>query len=102
LIVILSDKAETDIEDIGDWIARDKPLRAVTFMQELRRSCAGLADRPLRFELVDRFRRFGLRRRVHAPCLILYIVRGESVFILRVVHGARDIAALLTEDSWFD
>lgn len=41
--------AETDLADIADWIARDNPARAITFIRELRAKCMSLADRPERF-----------------------------------------------------
>jgi len=31
MIVHLSAHAERDLENIGDWIARDNPVRATTF-----------------------------------------------------------------------
>jgi plasmid stabilization system protein ParE len=47
--------AEQDLEDIADFIARDSPKRALTFVAEL---------------------------------------RASSIVIERIVHGARDVAAL--------
>jgi toxin ParE1/3/4 len=34
--VVLSNQAETDLEEIGDYIAADSPARAVSFVRELR------------------------------------------------------------------
>lgn len=36
MIVHLSCEAERDLESIGDYIARDNPMRAISFLQELR------------------------------------------------------------------
>src|SRR4051812_30389480 len=49
MIVTLSAEAERDLEAIGDYIARDDPARALTFLQQLRAKCLGLADFPERF-----------------------------------------------------
>jgi toxin ParE1/3/4 len=85
-----SRRAEADIEEIGDYIARDNPARAVTFISELRSHCRGLADfpeaAPLRPSVGE-----GVRMAVHGRYLILYVVRGELLEIRRVVHGARDL-----------
>ena len=40
-------RAEADLESIGDYIAKDNPLRAVTFIQEVRKRCYDIAKTPL-------------------------------------------------------
>jgi plasmid stabilization system protein ParE len=102
LRVVLSDEAEADLEGITDWISRDNPLRAETFVDELVESCERLAANPLAFEVVERFRNQGLRRRVHGSYLIFYVPREDQINVLRIIHGARDYEALLIEDGWFD
>jgi len=47
-----SRRAEADIEEVGDYIARDNPARAVTFIAELRARCRIMRD-------IDRTRRPG-------------------------------------------
>jgi plasmid stabilization system protein ParE len=54
MIVHLSAEAEYDLEMIGDYIERDNPERALSFLYELRSKCLGLADMPERFPLVPR------------------------------------------------
>lgn len=61
MIVYLSAEAEYDLETIGDFIARDNPARALSFLRELRSKCLGLE----RFPLVPRYEASGVRRRVH-------------------------------------
>jgi toxin ParE1/3/4 len=39
--------AEIDLEEIGDYIARDNPSRAVSFIRELRERCAKITAMPL-------------------------------------------------------
>lgn len=34
--VVLSNQAEVDLEEIGDYIAADNPVRAVSFVREMR------------------------------------------------------------------
>jgi toxin ParE1/3/4 len=41
-----SPKAEIDLEDIGDYIARENPARALTFLNELRATCLAIASTP--------------------------------------------------------
>jgi plasmid stabilization system protein ParE len=39
VIVVITEEAEADLERIGDAIAMDKPLRALSFVRELRERC---------------------------------------------------------------
>jgi plasmid stabilization system protein ParE len=90
MIVHLSAEAEHDLEVIGDYIASDNPARALSFLQELRSKCLGLADMPERFPLVPRYEATGVRRRGHGDYLIFYRVEAEKVIILHILHGARN------------
>jgi toxin ParE1/3/4 len=90
MIVHLSAEAEYDLETIGDYIARDNPARALTFLQELRSKCLGLADMPERFPLVPRYEATGVRRRGHGDYLIFYRVEAEKVIIIHILHGAQN------------
>jgi plasmid stabilization system protein ParE len=93
--VRLSSEARKDLIAIGDHIARDSPLRASTFVRELVKACAELSSTPLRYPIVRRYKARGLRRRVYRNYQIFYRVNGERVFVIRVLHGARDYDALL-------
>ncbi|MPT48397.1 MAG: type II toxin-antitoxin system RelE/ParE family toxin [Sphingobium sp.] len=95
MIVHLTAEAEYDLEAIGDYIARDNPVRALSFLSELRSKCLGLADMPERFPLVPRYEATGIRRRVHKDYLIFYKVEREKVFIIHILHGAQNYSAIL-------
>ena len=69
MIVDLSAEAEHDLEAIGDYIARDNPHRAISFIRELRTKCLDLADVSEGFPLVPRYEAQGVRRRVHVGCI---------------------------------
>ncbi len=93
--VRLTAEAERDLETIGDWIARDDPRRALSFVGELRDACLGIADFPARFPLVPRYEAQGVRHRVHGNYLIFYRVEAEEVVVIHVLHGAMDYAGSL-------
>jgi toxin ParE1/3/4 len=95
MIVELTAEAERDLEAIGDYIARDNPARALSFIQELRGKCLALADMPERFPLVPRYEALGGRRRGHGNYLIFYRVDPNAVVIVHVLHGAQDYAEIL-------
>jgi plasmid stabilization system protein ParE len=95
MIVELAAEAERDLERIGDWIARDNPERAASFVGELLAACLSLAEFPERFPLVPRYERHGVRHRLHGNYLIFYRVERQKVTVVHVLHGAIDYAALL-------
>jgi plasmid stabilization system protein ParE len=93
--VRLSSEARRDLIAIGAYIARNSPLRASTFVTELVKACAELSSTPLGYPIVRRYEAKGIRRRVYGNYQIFYRVIGEHVFVIRVLHGARDYDALL-------
>ena len=98
MILELSDEVEQDLEQIADYIARDNPRRALSFILELRTRCEELLDTPNGFAIVPRYERYGIRRRVHGNYLIFYRVETAKVVIVHILHGATDYGAILFGD----
>jgi toxin ParE1/3/4 len=94
--LIFTDEAKFDLDHIGDWIADYNPVRPVTFADEITARCAKLTEMPHAYSLVARHGKRGLRRMVHGDYLILYRVTIDSVEIVRVLHGARDLESILS------
>ena len=85
--------ADRDLEDIWDSIAADAPSRAERFVDTLHSKFRSLARHPYLGQACEEL----------APALRFYPVRKYVIFyrpledgieIVRVIHGARDIAAL--------
>jgi len=93
--VRLSAEARQDLIAIGDYIARDNPSRALSFVQELTDACANLADMPSSYPTVPRYELKGIRRRVRGNYQIFFRIDGDQVLVVRVLHGARDYESLL-------
>ena len=94
--VRLSAMAESDLEDIGDFIAQDDPRRAISFIRELHATCLHLVDAPEGYPLAWGFEHLGIRMRVHRAYLIFYRVSGARIEVIRILHGRRNVAAILT------
>ncbi|MBW6496117.1 MAG: type II toxin-antitoxin system RelE/ParE family toxin [Burkholderiaceae bacterium] len=94
----LTPLAEQDLEAIGDYIAADNPTRTVSFIRELRAQCQRIAANPpgyrLRPELGD-----DIRSCAHGNYVIFFVATPEEITIIRVLHGARDIPAILGSDD---
>lgn len=93
--VRLTLRAEADLDGIAAYIARDNPRRAATFVEDLYDKCMTLADMPVAFPPIPRYEVLGVRRRAHGDYLILFTVRGKTISVLRVLHGARDYLPLV-------
>ena len=68
--LVFTATADADMETIGDYIALENPLRAVSFIREIRGKCIELREVPEAFPLVSRHEATGIRRRVHGNYLI--------------------------------
>jgi len=94
--LLLSPLAAADLEEIADYIARDNPVRAASFVAELEAKCRAVAAAPERYparpDLVS-----GLRMAVHGRYLVFFRdLPGEAtVRIERVLHSARNLPRLL-------
>jgi toxin ParE1/3/4 len=97
--LIFTGAAEAELEAIGDWIDRENPDRAVSFVRELRHACDTLVEMPRGYPLVPRYEHTGVRRRVHGNYLIFYRIVGNAIEVLHILHGARDYEAILFPDG---
>jgi toxin ParE1/3/4 len=93
--VRLSAEARQDLIAIGDYIRRDNPARARSFVQELVEKCGSLATLPEGYPIVCRYEKKGVRRRVHGNYCIFYHIVREQIFVIHILHGAQDYEAIL-------
>lgn len=88
----ISPLAVQDLESIGDWIAKDNPIRALSFIEELYQKCLLIADSPTLYaeppEILP-----GLRSCAYGRYLLFFRVLEAEVRIERILHGSRDIPA---------
>lgn len=92
--------AEEDLQAIENFIAKDSVLHAVNFIDRLIAVAAQLAVSPRLGRVVPEFNREDLRELLFRAYRIVYQVRGETVTVLRVVHGARDLVRLVRREPW--
>jgi len=90
--------AEADLLAIADYIAADDPRRALSFVEELEASCAGLVDFPRSGRARDELAP-GLRSKPHGRYVIFYTPGKRVVRIERILHGARDLDSQLANDA---
>ena len=92
--LLITPLAAFDLEEIGDYIAQDNPMRAVAFVAQLRAHCEEICLNPegyrRRPELSD-----DLRSCAHGNYVIFFEPTTDQVTIVRILHSARDIAEVL-------
>lgn len=89
--VRFSPAAESDLEMIAAFIARDDPQRGLAFVRELQERTAILSEHPEAGPARDVVRP-GLRALTYGRYVIFYSINRSAVRIERVLHGARDVS----------
>lgn len=87
--------AESDLNDIVDFIARDSPSAAQTLIMRIREKCETLASFPELGRVRSGFRDPEIRSLGFGNYVIFYRPKNDGVEIARVLHGARDLESLL-------
>ncbi len=86
--------AAQDLEEIGDYIAQDNPSRAVEFLNELQAHCEIIRRNPEGYRNRPEFSK-KMRSCTHGHYVIFFESDVNEVTLIRVLHGARDLMALL-------
>ncbi len=97
---VLSDEARSDLFEVWAFVADDNPPAADKLEQDIMQACALLARRPdignhWRDPCADASVRF---HPVRVWYFIVYEIGAEPLRIVRILHGARDVARELAED----
>jgi toxin ParE1/3/4 len=96
--LIFTGQAQDDLNEIFDFIAADNPLRARTYIEEIRRACRDLCSTPFigveRADLRPGLRILSLWRRV----IVAYELPPEELLVLRVFTGGREYETIMESD----
>lgn len=98
--VVWSAAAAADLEAIIDFISRDSTEEALRVLDRLQRRAQRLTAPSLRGRIVPELRDEGIaiyRELIARPGRIIYRLDGESVLVLAVLDGRRDLADVLLE-----
>ncbi len=85
--------AQDDLISIFDYIARDSPKRALSFVEKLDKRIGLLEGHPLlgRAPRHPKLREYGYRVLIVESYLVFYVIRGGAIEVHRVVHGSRSL-----------
>lgn len=100
--IVLSGQAEADVREHAACLANDNLRVALAFIDAVKETTQRLAFMPhigkrLGFESKGRDIRFWPVRGF-PKLLITYVVDSNAVEVIRVLHGARDLTALLGDE----
>ncbi len=97
-VVTFSPKSRQDLLDIGDYIAKDSRANARSFVGKLIEQCKRIGDAPLGYAGRQDLA-LGLRMAALGRYVIFFRVIDGAVRIERVLHGARNLPAVLESDQ---
>lgn len=92
-----SDEARLDLESIMDYIARNNPDAARRWIGGIRENFRMLVRQPLIGEACNELRQ-EMRFVVFGNYVVYYTIRRGRVYIVRIVHGARDVDAIFPDE----
>jgi len=94
----ISSVAENDIEQIGDYIAKDNPRRALNFVKTLYKQCEKIVQSPLLYRLHPELDK-NIRACIYRKYIIFFQCNDNEFLIVRVLHGTMDIKNRLRENN---
>jgi toxin ParE1/3/4 len=91
--LVIAPSARQDLSDILDYIARDKPVAAATWVEKIEEKCKLIAATP---EFGERRPEYGtqIRSSVVGRYVVFFRPIDGGIEVLRVIAGDRDIRSL--------
>jgi toxin ParE1/3/4 len=90
--VLITKRAENDVEEIWDYISRDSEVAADKFIAELLDQVIKLETNPKSFPKIEENEALGVDcyfHLVYKSYRTVYRVQKDAVYIVRVIHGSR-------------
>lgn len=89
--------SEDDLAEIILYIAADRPSVAESLASKIEKNIRLLAEHPYLGQVPkeEELARFNYRYLIIENYLVFYTVEGKTIYIHRVLHGAKDYLSLL-------
>ena len=88
--VIWTTSARNELDDIVAYIAKDAPLSALAFLEEVLDTADSLTTLSERGRIVPEFQNPLAREIFIKHYRLLYKIQDRAVYVLGLIHGARD------------
>lgn len=89
-------EAEQDLESVGDYIAKDNPRRAASFVRELKAQCCKITNAPKGYRERPELGQ-GIRFCAYGNYVVFFYEKPGFVRIVRILHAAMDIESQFTD-----
>lgn len=86
--------AWNDLEEVANYIAKDSPYYAATFVREVRDKARSLNRMAERCRVVPEFNAPNIRELLIKRYRLIYQITEQNVYIVGFIHGSRDLPAL--------
>ncbi|MFZ4619500.1 MAG: type II toxin-antitoxin system RelE/ParE family toxin [Bacteroidota bacterium] len=89
--------AQEDLNNIFDWVAKDSPARALSFVDKIdkRISALSLSSHLGRTPRNAKLREYGYRVLILDSYLVFYVIHERTIQIHRIVHASRNLDHLI-------
>lgn len=89
--VLITEQAETELDEAYHWIANESIERAVSWFNGLVEACESLSSNPERCPYAPESDAIGaeIRQLLYGKYRVLFMVRDGTVYVLHIRHGAR-------------
>ena len=94
-----TETAWRDLEHIGEHIAEDSPGYAAAFMRRVRDRARSLEELAERGRVVPELDQPEVRELIVGSYRLIYEIKEENVYVLGLIHGARDLAILWDKEG---
>lgn len=85
------------LQKLHHYIAKDQPLNADHFIDQLTRHAATLGDNPYAWPRVPKYKRDDIRYAIVGEYRIIFLILADQIDILAVRHTARLLTARLRD-----
>ncbi|MBX3301878.1 MAG: type II toxin-antitoxin system RelE/ParE family toxin [Nitrospira sp.] len=88
--VVWTTSARNELDDIVTYIAKDAPLSALAFLEEVLNTANSLTTLAQRGRIVPEFQNPLVRELFIKHYRLLYEIQDRAVYVLGFIHGARN------------
>ncbi|MCX5894414.1 MAG: type II toxin-antitoxin system RelE/ParE family toxin [Proteobacteria bacterium] len=97
--IIWTQSAWNDLEAAADYISKDSPRYAASFVQEVCDAVRSLNALAFRGRVVPEFDDTNIRELLLKSYRLIYQVTAQKIYILGLIHGARDLWVLWKKEN---
>lgn len=92
--IVWTEPAVEDLRELHAYIARDSKMYASGFVERIILAAERLTDHPKVGRVVPEANNETVREILYQRYRIIYRVKGDSIEMLSVIHGVRDLEEL--------